>query len=195
MHSSRRLTLWREHTVCGTGPSAAYPSDYADDSSLARPVDFDKVTDPDEALDRAITANGTTNVLNEYGDVVVIPHKRLGVAAVPTGQDYGPVGNLGLNDKFLIGDSRAFEADSHVYLTLTRNLTGHGSAPTWIMEQLNRDHNLAWGVNVSRFPLRCVLAPCRGSLSLSLSRRHPPSSTRRPLPIRTATALSCALLL
>ena len=65
---------------------------------------------------------------DENGETITHPSVVRGIAAVPSGEDYGIEGidsETGLMDKFLIGDAAAFEADASVWMTIINNMPGY----------------------------------------------------------------------
>lgn len=152
--------------------------------SMSSPLAVDRSEDPTQlylqsSLERAQTNPEAREALDSNGDVITRPKFVHGVAAVPSGEDYGFSPDTGLMDKFFIGDATAFEADASVWLTLVNNMTGYASTivrsrtpsptrgysgkGTWLMESLNRDHNIMWGIEVNRFPLHYVTLSVDGS--------------------------------
>eukprot|EP00472_Partenskyella_glossopodia_P010075 CAMPEP_0197538368 /NCGR_PEP_ID=MMETSP1318-20131121/59607_1 /TAXON_ID=552666 /ORGANISM="Partenskyella glossopodia, Strain RCC365" /LENGTH=468 /DNA_ID=CAMNT_0043096763 /DNA_START=593 /DNA_END=1999 /DNA_ORIENTATION=- len=81
------------------------------------------------------------------------------VAVIPMGEDWGAPHNLGINDRLLVGGTRAFEADASIWKSVASNKL----PDKWISETAHRDHLKTSGITVVRRPLKYCLLRKDGS--------------------------------
>ncbi|KAL3909625.1 MAG: hypothetical protein SGPRY_009356 [Prymnesium sp.] len=130
---------------------------------------------------------------NQYGvgtgkvgaPTTVEPRSVRGVSAVPLGEDYGLEWPLGLMDKMMIGDDHAFESDSSVWRSIASSSLD--SNDLWLMEGLNRDHNLLAGIEVRRLPLSYLILKSDQSAKYPSELHH--ALKRNPLLLRSSPEL------